>query len=607
MHKTGVLIVGAGPSGMVAALALAKSGIHSILIEKRKTPGIHPKAHEISGRTIEILNSLGIPVEELRKDASSHEVASTIIFCRTIQEEIGRIELNVPSIQRKYRDHFVGAPYFNISQVQVENLLRSHIRKSRRITLWNDCSWESLEQTHSRVRSRLIHKGTRVIVESSYVLGCEGAAGAVRNALGIQMKGPEQIQDFANVYFTNDLSKVLKTRAKLFFILRPDAAGTIIAHHPKKRWVYHVPILSPFEKVQDFTESVFRARLQRALGIPDFEPCIESISSWRMTAQVAESFQSRRVFLLGDSAHRFPPTGGLGLNSGVADAFNLCWKIAMVLHRTANENILTTYEAERKPVVEINCRESYKNYRRLMKIPRVLGLDVRYSTLIARLFALAPDLTPVRRSLNALLARLLLFADTHLQKVQRQAGPMGLVTDAIAREIGHFDRIGLDLGFRYGAGCILPDGKPATSSSGTVYVPDFSPGSRLPHFTLRRKAPTFPKPNSRKKKKPGGSHSLLDYTMFTLLCTKTESWKRVLDDSGLSHLIQLQKVSNSVTMAGETVTWADLAGISMSGAILVRPDGQIAARFNDPGEYISSLSSLIKVLSLRIQQRRVAA
>lgn len=605
MHRTGVLIVGAGPSGMVAALALAKSGIDSILIEKRKSPGIHPKAHEISGRTIEILTSLGISVEELRKEASSHEVASTIVFCRTLQEEIGRIELNDPSIQKKYRDHFASAPYFNISQVQVENLLRTHIQRSRRITLWNDCSWESLEQTRSMVQSRLVHKGRPVLVESSYVLGCEGAGGVVRSSLGIQMKGPEQIQDFANVYFTNDLTRILKTRAKLFFIMRPDAAGTIIAHHPKKRWVYHVPVLSPFEKVEDFTESVFRARLQRALGIPDFEPAIESISSWRMTAQVAESFQSGRVFLIGDSAHRFPPTGGLGLNSGVADAFNLCWKITMVLHGTANEDILPTYETERKPVVEINCRESYKNYLHLMQIPEALGLDIRYSTFIARLFALAPAFKPVRKALNAVLARLLLFADTHLQKVQRQAGPMELVTEAIAREVGHFDRIGLDLGFRYAAGCILPDGKPVTNSSGTIYVPDFSPGSRLPHFTILRKDPAFRKPNRQQKQR--GSHSLLDYTTFTLLCTKRGVWKRVLGDASLSHLIQLQTVTNNVTMAGKTVRWADLAGISPSGAILVRADGQIAARFNNPGECISSLSHLIKILSLRIQQRRVAA
>ena len=90
MISTPVLIIGAGPSGMVSALLLAKNGIPSVLVEKRAIPGKHPKAHEISGRTLEILNTAGIPIEELESEASPHEDGSRIIFCRTIKEEIGR-------------------------------------------------------------------------------------------------------------------------------------------------------------------------------------------------------------------------------------------------------------------------------------------------------------------------------------------------------------------------------------------------------------------------------------------------------------------------------------------------------------------------------------
>ena len=114
--KIPVLIVGGGPSGMTAALGLAACGVASIIVEKHEQPARHPKAHEISARTIEILTSLGVRMAELVRESSPHEDASRILFCRTLGEELGRIDLGEKDIAAKYAAHTATArPYLNLS------------------------------------------------------------------------------------------------------------------------------------------------------------------------------------------------------------------------------------------------------------------------------------------------------------------------------------------------------------------------------------------------------------------------------------------------------------------------------------------------------------
>ena len=591
--ETAVLIVGGGPAGVVSALCLAARGIPSIVVERRQRVDGHPKAHELNTRSIEILHDLGVTSEELEAEASPEKDGSRILFCRTINQEFGRIDLGTEEASaHKYREHLrAPRPYLNLSQTEFEKVLARHAEKEPLVDVRRGVEWEGMRETEGGLVStvRDVRRDSSDEIRSRYVLGCDGAGSPVRKALGIGMDGPPKLQDFLNVYFEHNLRDRLETPAKLYWILHPEASGAFIAHHVERRWTYNMPLTSPWETRDDWDENKLRDRIHTALGF-DAGIEIRSVSSWRMTVQVAERYRQGRVFLVGDSAHRFPPTGGLGMNTGIADAHNLAWKVAAVLEGTAEDWLLDSYETERRPVAVRNAEESLANFHKIFEVVEALGLKPSGAELLARLRS-PRALRWIPRSLKRGLVRVAVkLAERALGRFQDDAALRGRVQRAIQDQTAHFDRIGLDVGYVYEEGALVPDGARSTAQhSVTEYAPTTDPGARFPHVALDGEV--------------GGRSSLdlVDYRRWTLLgAAGAERWREAARALGgeLETSVEYLGLDEVDAVAGARSRLTEICDLGEQGAVLIRPDGHVAWRTRSEGN-VSDLRRVAEALGLR--------
>ncbi len=575
MEPTQVLIIGAGPSGMISALCLAKLGISCTIVERCATTSQHPKAHELNTRSIEILSELGFTEEELAMEASPESDGARILFCKSINEEFGRIDLEEDQTrQAKYERHLQSQrPYLNISQTALEKIILNKVKKHPLIKVLFNHQWQSLEDTGTHVDSKILDRTTNKAhtIRSQYVLGADGAGSRCRKLLGIKMEGPENIQDFASAYFETNLREHIKTPAKLYWILNPFAPGTFIAHHIEKRWVYMFPVYLNYQKKEQFTKDFFEKLIQIALGNTSINVEVKSISFWRMSAQLAKQYKKGNVILVGDAAHRFPPTGGLGMNTGIADAHNICWKLAAVLNGVASPALLETYEKERRPIAAQNSEESLRNYHKIMDVPEVFGFKRTDLETLAKIHASAP-IKWLPKFITCKLLRIVnSFAEQKLERYYKNPSLRAKVHQVIADQIPHFDRIGLDIGYIYEEGALIPDGTTPQIpvDQVTEYIPSTQPGARFPHLDLSL------------SRDYNSTHDLISYGQFTLMIREdgdawAEAYHRFVQDTRINiKLIRLSELNLPLKVQQNLVS---LCEIDTDGALLIRPDGHVAFR-----------------------------
>lgn len=522
-----VLIVGAGPAGLACALLLEQQRIDTLLVERRDGHQPAPAAHVVNARTFEILRSAGVDMDAIARASIAPEDAGVVAWVTRLGgERIGTLPYEQ---QGDDQLDVTPTPLRNLSQNRLEPILRDGLTGDVRFG-WQ---WESGEQDADGVTSQCVERATgeRLTVRSRYVVAADGAGSRIRKSLGIEPQGPEKLQTFVMIHLETSLrSRLGSPPAVLSFVCDPGATGVFVAHDPDREAVFMIAYDDTAESLADYDEARCTALVRSALADPDLDFHIANVLTWQMTAQVAERYRDGRIFLVGDAAHRFPPTGGLGLNSGVQDAHNLAWKLAWVLEGRTDEALLDSYESERRPVAQSNANQSLKNALRLFEVPAALGL--------------ADPEAATREAMEQVLAS--------------PAGRAAVET-AIANQAEHFDMPGQQLGFSY-----APDAEPPDPRH---FVPSGAPGHRVPHAWLSSP----------------GRVSVLDRIApdgFTLLTgPEADAWPGALSALGDDAPVVLQVLGDAELPA--LGRWLDEAGIARSGALLVRPDQHVAWRAPD--------------------------
>ena len=533
--QTSVLIVGAGPTGLTAAMILSRLGIATAVIERRAGPQRAPAAHVVNARSFEIWRQAGVDLQPFLAAASDPRDAGSVYWVTRLGGEVlGRLPFE------RQGDEVLAVtptPLRNLSQHRLEPLLLDQLNHASGRVRFR-CQWECARQDDSGVTSNVrdLDTGQLQEIRSDYVIAADGAGSAVRKSLGIRPIGPDRLQSFVMIHFAADLRPLVGgCPGVIYWVTDPSCMGTFVAHDIDREWVFMHAFDPEAEALDRYDHARCEAVVRGALERDDVPLAIRTVSSWVMTCQTADRYHDGRIFLAGDAAHRFPPTGGLGLNTGVQDAHNLSWKIAAVVQGWVDARVLDTYEEERQPIARYNAEQSLQNAARLFEVPQA--------------FELGDDPGVARERFRALLT----------DPDRRRA-----VAASIERQAEHFDMLGLQLGFAYEEGALVSDGtaRPVSANPVREFTPSSRPGSRLPHGWVESGT---------------GRISTLDLIApdrFTLLVgPRGAAWLAAA--AGMNCVRPVQIGSDAIDPDD---WWSLTAEMEPDGALLVRPDQHVAFR-----------------------------
>ncbi|MCZ9347354.1 FAD-dependent monooxygenase, partial [Streptomyces sp. TRM76130] len=373
-----VLVVGGGGCGLAASVFLSEAGVRHLLVERRESTSVLPRAHYLNQRTMEIFRQYGIADDVYRISCPPGNM-SEVVWSTSLggdgpvdARELHRMEsFGGGRATGPYAVHSTG-PSTNLPQHRLEPLLRRHAERRAPDSLHFHHEMTGFTQDENGVTARVTDRTTGEVgtVRARYLLGADGGR-SVGGALGVAMDGAGGGFTIISVHFSADLSrwwpgdKVLMTH-----LISPEGeVSVVVATGPRwglasDEWALHFRVAPGAET--DYGTEAIAVRVRKLLGLPrDLDVRVHHVSEYRPEAVVARSFRSGRAFLAGDAAHRQPPAAGGGLNTAVQDAHNLAWKLGAVLDGRAGDALLDSYEAERLPVARrnvgwaMNCLVNY--------------------------------------------------------------------------------------------------------------------------------------------------------------------------------------------------------------------------------------------------------
>jgi 2-polyprenyl-6-methoxyphenol hydroxylase-like FAD-dependent oxidoreductase len=454
MKEVPVLIAGGGPVSMTLACELARRDTVCMLVERNTTTTRHPKMDITNARSMELFRRLGL-ADALRRVAVPEDNNFDVSWITTLSgHELHRFRYPSASewrrlIRERNDGSMPGEPPMRVSQVEIEPVLQRAVLSDRRIDARWGVAFEELVQDEGGVIATLrAQDGRSERVRCRYLVGCDGGTSQVRNCLGIRLDGRARVMDRFMTHFRSQATDVLQRWGVAWHYQSP--AGSLIAQNDRDTWTLQTRW--PSDVAPD---KVDPRVLLRAFAGCDFDHEILVANAWTPHLLVAEQYGTGRVFLAGDAAHQYIPTGGYGMNTGIADACDLGWKLAAVLHGFGGPGLLASYHLERRPVGMRN-REASR----------------RHSEVRAEIAAVYRTCLP---------------SGSDDEAARTEAGRR-------IAEIGNAENesFGIELGYAYAdSPVICADPGAQISNDPLRYVPTTAPGVRLPSIVLPDGVPIF--------------------------------------------------------------------------------------------------------------------
>lgn len=546
MPDVPVLIVGAGPAGLTSALLLARHGVDSLILERRNERSDHPRAHYINTRTMELFKQWGV-----QDDVVAGAFPQEFMFFPILEMMGG------PSMDRRLEI----SPAITVSAAQdiVEDAIEKQMLAAGRSSVrWNTSVINVTDHGDHVAVVTEDRDGQRQTITARFCIAADGANSAIRRALGVSMIGDPNVDSILNIYFFGKITPDGDMPSVGSASVDQEVPGAFICMDGKERYCFHY-CLGEGETSDDFTLDQCAVMIRRAAGLaPDAVIDVKAKSPWTMTAHVAERMRVGNIFLVGDAAHAFPPSGGFGLNSGVADAHNLAWKLHAELSGQAGPKLLESYEAERQPVAFLNTAQSFRN---------------------AKSMNLRGEAKPFNASQQT------------IDEIERRSRPTGVhsiaeqLEDENEREmmevLEHGAALGQEMGYAYTSAVIVPDGKERPSTSISNYVPSASPGCRAPHLWIANGS-----------KRPIMWEFESDFVLLT--STDGGAWRDAAAQLGERFSVRSIGIGSGLDAEAVDASFESLYDIASDGAVLVRPDGHVA--FRSHGSVADPASTLEQAL-----------
>ena len=573
-----VLIVGGGPAGLSLAILLAQHNIDVGLVERRNFVGHFPRAHLLNVRTMEIFAEMGVAEDVYRwspADDSWREVVWMTSLTGPTETDgvrVGRVPAWGGDEDAPRYAQASPAKFANMPQIRLDRLLWEHADALCPGRMRSGQTLASLRQDDDGVTAGVLDRttGEAYDIRAQLVVGCDGGR-TVADLLGIELEGAQHIVQRESVYFRADLSRWAQD-ALLHKFVGPtgsgNLSGTLLCVGPKQwgrngtEWVAGNVRTDGADLKQDDVAD----RVREMTGVPADVPIdVLAVSRWEYEGLLAKRFRDRRVFLAGDAAHRHPPSGGLGLNCAVHDVHNLAWKLAAVLRGQADDELLDTYESERRPIAARYVAHALENAGRHLPIVEALGIHAGHTVDESRAGIAAWMSAPPDAQVRA------------------------TVAEAVAANAQDYSQLNMEAGYFYEFGAVLSDSSPPPpdQDSPIIYTPTGRPGHQLPHIWLHTQTGQI------------STRQLVATDGYTLLAgpAHADLWQSAVNATSQELNIPIKLIIVGGTEhADPTGTWTDIVATGPAGAILARPDRFIAWRTTTADHAQSALHQTIQNL-----------